>query len=77
MVDLTAVFKLYESNFVHPAQSCLIAELRSFQFTFQVDDSLAVDAPGLPSIKLTVNDTAPIWYVSHLCLQAYSPVLDF
>ncbi|KAF7345088.1 putative SH3 domain protein [Mycena venus] len=27
-----------------------------------VDDSLAVDAPGLPTVRLLVNDTQPIWF---------------
>jgi len=28
---------------------------------FNVDNGLAVDAPGLPSVVLTINDTNPIW----------------
>ncbi|KXN82384.1 hypothetical protein AN958_02622 [Leucoagaricus sp. SymC.cos] len=28
---------------------------------FTVDDSLAVDAPGLPTVRLTINNTDPIW----------------
>ncbi|KAJ7160717.1 hypothetical protein C8R46DRAFT_1223068 [Mycena filopes] len=27
-----------------------------------VDDSLAVDAPGLPTVRLLVNDTKPLWF---------------
>ncbi|KAF8973625.1 hypothetical protein BDZ97DRAFT_381531 [Flammula alnicola] len=27
-----------------------------------VSDSLAVDAPGLPTVRLTVNDTNPLWF---------------
>ncbi|KAJ7145806.1 hypothetical protein C8R44DRAFT_723706 [Mycena epipterygia] len=27
-----------------------------------VDDSLAVDAPGLPTVSLLVNDTQPLWF---------------
>ncbi|KAJ7657891.1 hypothetical protein DFH06DRAFT_1269340 [Mycena polygramma] len=27
-----------------------------------VDDSLAVDAPGLPTARLLVNDTQPLWF---------------
>ncbi|KAF5345795.1 hypothetical protein D9756_010865 [Leucocoprinus leucothites] len=28
---------------------------------FTVDDSLPVDAPNLPAVRLTINDTNPIW----------------
>ncbi|KAF9441727.1 hypothetical protein P691DRAFT_739496 [Macrolepiota fuliginosa MF-IS2] len=28
---------------------------------FNVDTSLPVDAPGLPSVQITINDTNPIW----------------
>ncbi|KAJ3494645.1 hypothetical protein NLJ89_g10766 [Agrocybe chaxingu] len=48
-----------------------------------VDDSIPVDAPGLPTIRLAVNDTNPIWFFDEaggLCKQgavlAVNPTLE-
>ncbi|CAA7265961.1 unnamed protein product [Cyclocybe aegerita] len=50
---------------------------------FTVDDSIPVDAPGLPTVRLTVNDTNPIWFFDEaggLCKQgavlAVNPTLE-
>jgi len=48
-----------QSTFGYPCQALLGGIDTGVQ---TVDDNLPVDAPGLPQIRVTVNNTDPIWF---------------